>query len=415
MVFRTDAEQRAMMAKIIALAENIANTADEQKEGASAAANASDTTQDEQLKNSRQLMALTERIGELEKQQEQKLATYSERIGELEKQQQQQQLALENFIALFCSVFAKCAIPNSDSGIFYYEIKILSVKNFARIGLATKAMALDQKVGNYADTLAYGSNGCFWMNTFCWINLKNKFANEDIVGCGINLTNGRIIFTKNGHRLDTSDMFAPESISPLFPCVTLGSADDKVEANFGPTFKFNLSKTKVFFCAPKQELFWDTDLEINGHNVYYSKRNGNEWRSVFLNCPLASKAFDGIFHFEMDVLNVKNFVRIGFTTKTQRAPEIFSYCNDGTLWVGANGPIGGAPIEKLVAGDTVGSGLNLAMRRIIFAKNGRRIGATIILDTPPTDPLFPFIALHDFGDLIKANFGPSFKFDLPIL
>ncbi|KAL3104423.1 hypothetical protein niasHS_000161 [Heterodera schachtii] len=152
-----------------------------------------------------------------------------------------------------------------------------------------------------------------------------------------------------------------------------------------------------------------------GHNVYYSKRNGNEWRCAFLNCPLASKAFDGFFHFEMDVQNVKNFVRIGFTTKTQRAPEIYSYCNDGTLWVGANGPIGGAPIEKLVSGDTVGCGLNLAMRRIIFAKNGRRIGATIILDTPPTDPLFPVIALHDFGDLIKANFGPSFKFDLPIL
>ncbi|KAL3124535.1 hypothetical protein niasHT_009083 [Heterodera trifolii] len=186
---------------------------------------------------------------ELEKQQEQKLKTYSERIGELEKQQQQQMTifhqllkncekfstlenfvvtaleaqqmqqqqkqmqisqkfsVLDNFVAIlrdrfgnkfFYSVFAKCAIPSSDSGIFYYEMRILCLKNFARIGLATKAMPLDRKVGSYARSFAYGNIGFIWMNNSCWINLENKFGNDDIVGCGINLTNRRIIFTKNG-------------------------------------------------------------------------------------------------------------------------------------------------------------------------------------------------------------------------
>ncbi|KAL3076026.1 hypothetical protein niasHT_032623 [Heterodera trifolii] len=514
MAFRTDSEQRAMLAKIIAAIENISNTADEQKEGTSAAAaNASDT-QIGQLINSRQLKTLIrEQIDEMEKQQEKKWTTYNERIGELEKQQKQQQFGLENFVVtaletqqmeqqqkqmqisqkisgldnmisilkdrfgnellksirpnvrnnfvekfsnaqanywdakachseleitgaecltvrhkgkgnelLFCSVFAQSAIPSSDSGIFYYEMKILSLKDFARIGIATKAMALDRKVGSCTDSFAYGSSGCFWVNTSCWINLKNEFRNDDIVGCGINLTNGRIIFTKNGQRLDTSEVFAPETICPLFPCVTLGSSNDKVEANFGPTFKFNLSKTEVLLNSLKQNFYWDgyhPDLEINGAQVYYSKRNGNEWRSVFLNCPIASRAFDAIFYFEMNVLNVKNFVLFGFSANRQKTPNdetnTFSYRNDGKLWADESLLIGGEPVEQFVAGDIVGCGINMARRRIIFTKNGRRIGATIILDPPPVHPLFPFISLHDFGDLIKANFGASFKFDLSIL
>ncbi|KAL3070572.1 hypothetical protein niasHT_032362 [Heterodera trifolii] len=504
-------KKRAIMVKIAALVEGISKTTDELMEGTSAvAANACDT-QIEHLKNSRQLKALRERIGELEKQQQQQMTIFHQLLKKCEKfstlenfvvtaletqqmEQQQKQMqisqkfsVLENFVGIskdrfgnellesvhpnvrpnfvekflnvqencwdfkachseleiagaecltvchkgkkrnefFYSVFAKCAIPSCDSGIFYYEIRILHVKNFARIGLATKAMPLDRKVGSCADSFAYGNSGFIWMNNSCWINLENEFGNDDIVGCGINLTNRRVIFTKNGQRLDTADLFAPESICPLFPCVTLGSSNDKVEANFGPTFKFNLSKTKMFFYDEKHEFILDdyhSDLEINDNKVYYGKRNGKGWRSVFMDCPIAGRAFDAIFYFEMNVRNVEKFVRLGFAPKGHSTPKdgivtaTYSYRSDGTLWEDGTLLIEEDPVEQFVAGDTVGCGINLAMKRIIFTKNGRRIGATIMLDSPPAaDPLFPFISLHDFGDLIKANFGLSFKFDPSVL
>ncbi|KAL3123098.1 hypothetical protein niasHT_006126 [Heterodera trifolii] len=136
------------------------------------------------------------------------------------------------------SVFAKCAIPSIRFGIFYYEVKIMNMKNYIRIGLATKKMPLDKGVGEWSATYSYDNN----TNFFCCgtrIGWKPRFYRDDVIGCGVNLVTGRIIFTKNGQRQDTANLFVSPPIDQLFPCVSLLDPGDMIEANFGPTFKFN--------------------------------------------------------------------------------------------------------------------------------------------------------------------------------
>uniref|UniRef100_A0A914HFU2 Uncharacterized protein n=1 Tax=Globodera rostochiensis TaxID=31243 RepID=A0A914HFU2_GLORO len=51
----------------------------------------------------------------------------------------------------------------------------------------------------------------------------------DVVGCGVNLAT----------LLNTTNLFVADSVGALFPFVMLTLHGDKIEANFGPNFKFN--------------------------------------------------------------------------------------------------------------------------------------------------------------------------------
>ncbi|KAI3408863.1 hypothetical protein GPALN_007458 [Globodera pallida] len=148
------------------------------------------------------------------------------------------------------SVLAKRPMPNENFGIFYYEVTIFKDQCNVYIGLGVNQMPLDRCVGWCKGTYAYGSHGHFLghaVDDGCrgsfnaahpCIKGQCKFGGGDIVGCGVDLANRQIIYTKNGRCLKTTGLFVDSTSADLFPCVSLLRFGDKIEANFGPKFEY---------------------------------------------------------------------------------------------------------------------------------------------------------------------------------
>ncbi|KAI3411018.1 hypothetical protein GPALN_003102 [Globodera pallida] len=145
------------------------------------------------------------------------------------------------------SVFAVLPIPKKDSGIFYYEVSILEQFD-VWIGLAPVQMPKDECVGRYDGTYAYDFWGSIWGHAVlgCFYDSGRPYIKGpsfhvgDVIGCGVDLATRQIMYTKNGQRLETTELFVDSAaeLSDLFPCVTLKHPEAKIEANFGPDFKW---------------------------------------------------------------------------------------------------------------------------------------------------------------------------------
>ncbi|KAL3091059.1 hypothetical protein niasHS_005022 [Heterodera schachtii] len=123
------------------------------------------------------------------------------------------------------------------------KLEIENVKEMAKLELENQNKlngTIEYEKGAYA----YESDGEIYINEEGnGINAEYSYDVGDTIGIGVNSATGQIFFTKNGLRLDSADFLVAPSFTDdsLYPFVTLCSSGDKIEANFGPNFKFDLS------------------------------------------------------------------------------------------------------------------------------------------------------------------------------
>ncbi|KAL3114791.1 hypothetical protein niasHT_014605 [Heterodera trifolii] len=293
---KAESKQREMMDELEALKKKMAKM-EEQKEASEERFSQLQNDQKKLEKEQKQLQkenivsedhlkVILERIGELEKQQQQQTKAFLqsqndqkkilEKVSEIEKEQKQKKVflkfqencwdsfACDNGIEIigakslivhhkgpsdWRSVFAKYPIVLNKhlSDFFYYEISVQKKeKNWViSFGFAVKQQTkLDRAIRCEIGTYAYENYGQIWINgEGKGTNDKYSYGVGDTVGIGVHLATRKMIFTKNGLRLDISDFFVSPSFADgsFYPFVSLRTFGDKIEANFGPNFKFDLA------------------------------------------------------------------------------------------------------------------------------------------------------------------------------
>ncbi|KAL3071422.1 hypothetical protein niasHS_016706 [Heterodera schachtii] len=184
-----------------------------------------------------------------------------------------------------------------------------------------------------------------------------------------------------------------------------------------------------------QENFWDSfachkDIEIIGDKSLIVHQKGNydgRWRSVFAKYPIAlNKHLSDFFYYEISIMKKEkiHWVMFGFAVKQQtkldgpihREKGTYAYASYGYIFINGEGNETNDQYFYDV-GDTVGIGVHLTSRQMIFTKNGLRLDISDFMVDPSfaDDSFHPFVSLEDAGDKIEANFGPNFKFDLATL
>ncbi|KAL3091057.1 hypothetical protein niasHS_005020 [Heterodera schachtii] len=196
-----------------------------------------------------------EKVSELEKEQKQRKAilNFQQNYWDANASNENLEIIGEKNLTVYyienddvwCSVFAKHPIllKNNSSDIFYFEISVKNIKSLMIFGFTVKQKTKFEWIFQNG-TFAYDNFGDIWINGGRkGRNAKYSYGAGDTVGIGVNSSNWQIIFTKNGLRLDSADFFVDPSFADdsFHPFVTLFNFEDKIEANFGPNFKFDLT------------------------------------------------------------------------------------------------------------------------------------------------------------------------------
>ncbi|CAF3007529.1 unnamed protein product [Rotaria socialis] len=140
------------------------------------------------------------------------------------------------------SVRSDHPIP-SLTGIYYYEVKILSKgrDGFMGVGLSTSEVNLNRLPGWDKGSYGYhGDDGHLFCSAGSGIAYGPTFTTGDFVGCCVNFLENSCFYTLNGYNIGTSFKDIPAEV---YPTVGLQTPLEAIEANFGLSpFKFDIDK-----------------------------------------------------------------------------------------------------------------------------------------------------------------------------
>ncbi|CAO1318165.1 unnamed protein product [Diamesa hyperborea] len=180
------------------------------------------------------------------------------------------------------SVRTSCHIPAS-CGLYYFEVKIISKgrDGYMGIGLTAQNFKMNRLPG--WDKQSYGYHGDDG-NSFCSSGNGQAygptFTTGDVIGCGVNLVDNTVFYTKNGHHLGIAFRDLP---TKLYPTVGLQTPGEIVDANFGQKpFEFDIedliqelrasTKAAIFsFPLPEDQGDWTVILHkmISSYLVHH--------------------------------------------------------------------------------------------------------------------------------------------------
>ncbi|XP_078042024.1 ran-binding protein M isoform X1 [Augochlora pura] len=130
------------------------------------------------------------------------------------------------------SVRTTHSIP-AACGLYYFEVKIISKgrDGYMGVGLSAHGVNVNRLPG--WDRLSYGyhaDDGHSFCSSGTGQPYGPTFTTGDVIGCGVNLVNNTVFYTKNGHHLGIAFTELPPN---LYPTVGLQTPGEVVEANFG--------------------------------------------------------------------------------------------------------------------------------------------------------------------------------------
>uniref|UniRef100_A0A183CB41 SPRY domain-containing protein n=1 Tax=Globodera pallida TaxID=36090 RepID=A0A183CB41_GLOPA len=149
------------------------------------------------------------------------------------------------------------------------------------------------------------------------------------------------------------------------------------------------------------------DLKLNGPDGLIVQNNGEEkkWCSVRAKLPIPK---DGIFYYEVTILEKGFHVHIGLATEQIPLDEPFgwskgtyAYASWGSIWGHeASNFLKGKPQRPYIKGKPI-----FSRRRQLLKTSGLKVDSAA--------ELYPCVSLYDPGTKIEANFGTKeFKFDI---
>ncbi|KAF9229720.1 SPRY-domain-containing protein [Gyrodon lividus] len=139
---------------------------------------------------------------------------------------------------------ARTAVPVPPAcGIFYYEVEITrkASKNRVSVGFIGRDVKVSRLPGWEKNSWGYhGDNGTICSGDKNGTSFGSTFGVGDIIGCGIDFTQNKVFYTKNGTLLGTVFDDVGKDYD-IFPAVGLCYTNESIHANLGQEpFKYDI-------------------------------------------------------------------------------------------------------------------------------------------------------------------------------